>query len=243
MPNEDNHNPVFSLPLIESPPFKRNLIKSAVCELKFPILISIRSESIPDEFSRVLRKRYPRYEQGLVLTPGQQAPERSHAFKSRKQDWTVSLRSTAVSLETNAYVSFEDFETRLSHLVEALLPLLDTDFFTRVGLRYINVLPVGAGEIEGWLNPKLHVLMMTPELGVADRAWSELVGRTDQGRYNLRWGFPGESSLGMVLDTDFYCEDIDATALPGLLPNLHTQSFTLFHWCLEKRAIVFMNDE
>lgn len=231
----------FSLPSVENPPFKRNLIRSAVCELRFPILTSIRSQNIPEEFSKALRKDYPHYEQGLVVAPGQNEAELSHVFKSRDRHWTVSLRSAAVSLETDAYASFEDFEAKLAKLVEILLPLLDTDFFTRVGLRYINVIPAKRGAVDGWLNSKLHGLIMSPELGFLDRAWSELVGRTESGRYNLRWGFPAERNQDLVLDTDFYNEDVDAGAVSKLLSVLHDQSFALFRWCLGDQAINFMN--
>jgi uncharacterized protein (TIGR04255 family) len=219
-----------------NPPFKRNLIKSAIGELRFPILTALRSQTVPDELSKALRSPYPHYEQGLVISPGQHEAELSHVFKSRDRHWTVSLRQAAVSLETDAYASFEDFEKRLGKLVEILLPLLDTGFFTRVGLRYVNVLPVHRGGLEGWLNPKLHGLSMTPGLGYLQRAWSELVGRTETGRYNLRWGFPNELSQELILDTDFYTEDVDAGNLFELLPNLHEQSFALFRYWVDRSA-------
>jgi uncharacterized protein (TIGR04255 family) len=199
-----------------------------------------RLQDIPEAFGQALRRGYPHYEKGLVLAPGQNEAELSHVFKSRDRHWTVSLRSEAVSLETDAYESFEDFETKLAKLIETLLPLLDTDFFTRVGLRYINVIPAKRGHVDGWLSSKLHGLIMSPELGFLDRAWSELVGRTEIGRYNLRWGFPAERNQDLVLDTDFYSEDVDAGAVSKLLPALHEQSFALFRWCLDQQAISFM---
>ncbi|OGQ77597.1 MAG: hypothetical protein A2289_20305 [Deltaproteobacteria bacterium RIFOXYA12_FULL_58_15] len=241
MVEKETLQPVFSLPLVENPPFKKNLIKSAICELRFPILTSLRSQPAPDNFSTALRGPYPYYEQGFVIAPGQNEAELAHVFKTRDRHWTVSLRQAAVSLETDTYASFEDFEKKLGKLVEILLPLLDTSFFTRVGLRYVNVVPMHRGELTGWLNPKLHGLSMTPELGHLDRAWSELVGRTEIGRYNLRWGFPNERSHELILDTDFYAEDVDAENLMKVLPKLHDQSFALFRWCLDNKAITLMN--
>ena len=84
---------------------------------------------------------------------------------------------------------------------------------------------------------------MTPELGFMDRVWTEAVGRTEVGRYNLRWGFPGERNQELVLDTDFYSEDVNTTDLSKLLLLLHDQSFALFRWCLDEQAINFMNGD
>ncbi len=243
MSENNKQKAVLSLPSMENPPFEKNLIKSAVCELRFPILTSIRSQDPPDQFSHALRKEYPLYERGLTILAGQNETELSHIFKSRDHHWTVSLRPAAVSLETNAYTSFENFGSKLETLAKKLLPLLDTDFYTRVGLRYINVMPAQRGAIDGWLNPALHSLMMTPELGFLNRAWSEFLGYTERGQYNLRWGFPAEPNKDLVLDIDFYAEDVDATDLHSLFQTLHDQSFALFRWCLGDKTIKFMNGE
>ncbi|MGA0525557.1 TIGR04255 family protein, partial [Escherichia coli] len=60
-----------------------------------------------------------------------------------------------ITLETARYGSFDEFEEQLQLVIAAAAATIDSDFFTRVGLRYVNVLPCQASSIDGWLNDQL----------------------------------------------------------------------------------------
>lgn len=238
--NEEEGQHTLSLPKVENNPFSRNFIHTAVCEIRFPILTALRAKALPDAFFAVFRKPYPFYKQNLVVTPGLSDPEPNHSFKSRDQTWTVSIRPWAFSLETKNYKSFEDFIEKLEKVSSDVIPLLDTGFFTRIGLRYINILPVSRYDLDGWLNPRIEAPLKESGLGYLLRAWTEAVGTTGYGKYNLRYGFPDETHEKFVLDIDLYVENIDIEQLEPVLPQLHELSFNLFHWCLGEKALKYL---
>jgi len=73
------------------------------------------------------------------LNPGSLAQSNAHSFRSKKGKWTVTLRAAALSLETSSYDSFSEFEKRLGFLLKAAEGTIDSDFFTRVGLKSRSV--------------------------------------------------------------------------------------------------------
>src|SRR5438132_11542892 len=97
--------------------FERNFIKTTVCELRFPTLLEFETNP-PIQLQKALRKDYPHYEpvQSVSVGPGVVDRETRYLFKSRKKDWTVSFRASAMALETSRHINFEEFSQRLEDL-------------------------------------------------------------------------------------------------------------------------------
>ncbi len=112
------------VPLVE---FERNFIKAAVCELRFPTLLEFETKP-PVQLQRELRRDYPHYEpeQSVSVGAGAVGREIRYLFKSRKKDWTVSFRASAIALETTSYTNFEEFSERLKDLLVKSQRLLDS---------------------------------------------------------------------------------------------------------------------
>lgn len=126
----------LTLPDFERTRFQKNFIKTAVCELRFPALLEFETKP-PVQLQRELRKEFPNYQrQQGVGVDGQE--ETRHILRSRKGNWLVSFKASSIALETSNYTEFADFFVQLETVIKKSSPLLDTDFFTRVGLRYIN---------------------------------------------------------------------------------------------------------
>lgn len=241
-------DPARRLNVSPAPPveFERNFIKTAVCELRFPTLLELESR-IPDDFQRSLRADYPFYERttsatvGLTLNTVQQ-----HQFRSRDQGWTVVLKSFAVAIETSKYVNFEGFLTRFERVLKAATKLLDTDFFTRVGIRYINVLPIKSGDLARWVNPVLVSPLSDGIYGDAEHFWQEVRGKAPRGAFTFRHGL-GNGNVGdlgtYVLDLDFYDENGEWKNLISILKQLHEQSSGLFRWAVGSEAISAMGHQ
>src|SRR6267143_3147149 len=104
-----------------------------------------------------------------------------YLFRSKDQKWTVALKSFSLALETSKYLDFEDFFGRFKDLLDKSREMIDSDFFTRVGLRYINTVPIEDGELSGWIRPDLVGLVTSGTLGSPEKYQSVIQGSTEYG--------------------------------------------------------------
>lgn len=181
---------LLNVPAVARAHFTRNLIVRAVCELRFPTLFEFDEGAPPRTFANALRKEYPNYEV-LLVQPGEPGavPVRAHAFRSKKQRWTATLRAAAVAIETEHYSSFEEFFGRLSGLVKAAMQVIDSDIFTRVGLRYINHVPCSVDAIGEWISADLTGSAVgSGVLGDVQEYTQVIRGPTDVGGFLIKHG-------------------------------------------------------
>ena len=221
--------------------FGRNFIRLAVCEVRFPTLFELESERPPTAFSKALRKDYPTHEllKDVNINAGGLAQATAHAFRSRKGRWTIALRASALSLETSQYDSFAELEERLATLLEAARETIDSDFFTRVGVRYINALPFSVSDIREWVNPSLVSPLGEGTYGDVEEHWQSVRGTTAVGGYNFRHGLASNPEGGKkeyILDFDFYREDVLVADTVKTVRELHDLEFSMFVWSLGPKA-------
>jgi uncharacterized protein (TIGR04255 family) len=241
-----NSKAVLRLPQAVRVQYERDYITTAVCELRFPTLLEYE-EKKPIPLASLLRKEYPHYqpERGVNIAPGVVEKDLvKHVFLSKKRDWVVSFNSSALSLETKDYTKFEDFSGRLKRLIEQTREFLDTDFYTRVGLRYINEIPMekddSTGGWEGWIHPDLVKPWVDGTYGAVDRFFQEIGGRTHAGRYMFRHGVGGATATGgpiYILDFDFYEQDVAVDDTLGLVTEFNAVNFQFFSWATGPKAI------
>lgn len=232
---------ILTLPAVQEMVFERNFIKTAVCELRFPTLLEFETKP-PVQLQKELRKDYPLYEpqESVSVGPGSIGHETRYLFKSRKREWTVSFRASAIALETRDYTSFEEFLTRLETLLAKSQPLLDCDFFTRVGLRYVNAIPVEDGELSGWLRDDLVAPLIQGVYGSVERFLQEVRGFTEVGRYTFKHGIVQASQDKpdlYTLDFDFYEENIPYDSVRSLVSQFNQQNFRFFRWAIGPKAL------
>jgi uncharacterized protein (TIGR04255 family) len=231
---------------------RRNFARQVVCELRFPTLLAFAEMDPPKTFVTALRKKYPILELGkevLIAGTGESAPAKhSHILKSAKGDWTVTLKKDAVAIETTRYTVFKDMRLRVAEVLEALVPVIDADFFTRVGLRYVNLVTTdGESPLAEWINPAL----VGPTVDM-DRFKniSELAGRFrltggDGGGCYLQHGLKlkeGRTKDGIalvpdyVVDIDSYREEVLVKDTLATLDRMRLQAYSLFDWSIGERA-------
>jgi uncharacterized protein (TIGR04255 family) len=225
--------------------FAKNFIRLAVCELRFPTLFELEADRPPLGFSKSIRKDYPSHEllKNVNLSPGGVAHATAHAFRSRKGRWRVTLRASALSLETSNYDAFSEFADRLRFVVEAAEQTIDSDFFTRVGLRYINALPLNVAEIGELLNQALVAPLADGTFGDVAEHWQRVRGTTAIGGYTFQHGVALEPQAGSreyVLDFDFYREDVSLKDTVEVVGQLHRMEFAMFDWALGPKAKEFL---
>ena len=231
-------------PAVKSVRYQQNFIKTAVCELRFPALLELETKP-PRTFQKAIRKDYPFYEPQIFETPGGASTElmreNRYLFRSKDKNWTVSVKSFSLALETSKYVDFEDFFNRLRALLKSAQDMIDSDFFTRVGLRYINAIPLEDGTPEGWVRPDLLAPIAGGALGLPKSFASVLTGDMANGHYSIRHGMkePTETSqepISYTLDFDYYADNLEASEVPACIQSFHDTNFSLFNWCLGEKA-------
>lgn len=151
--------------------YRRNPLVEVVCQLRFPPILRILSRE-PSEFQDEIRDAYPLYEKqtGLEAPPGVAAvlsrlgvegePDRvNHRFFTEDpadRRRTISLARDFVAISEKTYRRWEVFRQEIERAKEALEVTYNPSFYSRVGLRYRDVIdPI--------------------PIGLEDRAWAELL--------------------------------------------------------------------
>ena len=89
-------------------------------------------------------------------------------------------------METSSYTNFDDFKSRLAQLLNSSEAIIDCDFYTRVGLRYVDAIPIDDGQIEGWIRPELVEPLLSGTYGSVDIFRQQVRGTFESGQYTFR---------------------------------------------------------
>lgn len=228
--------------------YKRNFLRQAVCELRFPTIMEFGDPRPPAAFVTALRKEYPHLELAnevrIGIGSGATGSNNSHIFRSAKLNWTVSLKQSAVSIETTAYTEYANMRERVLRVVEAASKIIDADFFTRVGIRYVNVINSGVDPVQGWVNP----VLVGPILSGAFTGIQEYAGKlqlvAEDGGCLLQHGIRMKQEYSReedippeyVLDIDTFRTEVKLSDTAVALDALHAQAFDIFDWSLGPQA-------
>lgn len=236
----------LQLPDVQPVRYRNNVIQKAVCELKFPTLYGLERENPPAALANALRKLYPQHSilDGLNVGPTGVAQNFAYVFADKKARTQVVFRASSVALETSSYQTFESFLDRLLVITSIAQTVIDSDFFTRVGLRYINALPYGQGAIGDWVNPQLVGALSSGVFGTPAEFNGRIAGKiADDAGFTLSHGIgqgSENSGLDYVLDLDFWQEDVPSTEIEEVVTQLHDLEHRMFHWSLAPAAFAHM---
>jgi uncharacterized protein (TIGR04255 family) len=231
----------LTLPPVAPARYAKNFLRQVVCEFRFPTLFELEATRPPPSFAKALRRDYPVYQANDDLSVSMNGVDKAHVhtFTSLKPGWTVTLRAASITIETTKYDCFEDFKTRLTLLIKSAADVIDSEYFTRIGLRYINVIPCGSDRISEWLNPQLVGVNSSDIFGGAVEFSGRIAGPAKVGGYLLNHGLGGEPSSRRneyVVDMDFFANDIAVDEALATVDTLHMQEFELFSWTLGTKA-------
>ena len=158
--------------------YKKNPLKNVICQLRFPPILKIDAE-VPANFQEKIRNEFPLYRERTEVTQPFMQPMnpniinqflsksssiKTHEFLSTDEIWKAILTRTFISLSTSKYTQWEHFFEKLNLLINSMFEIYSPPFFTRVGLRYIDVFNRQALKLEGeeWkelLNPSFLGLL------------------------------------------------------------------------------------
>ncbi|MES1023869.1 TIGR04255 family protein [Gloeocapsa sp. BRSZ] len=247
----------MNLPEFERVIYKRNPLVEVVCQLRFPPILKI-SHQEPVEFQDEIRTQYPLFETIRAQVPSEilnivqqfDLPFQSdvaYSFKSEDQKWNLSITKDFIALTTSSYERYEQFRQRLEEALDIFQRIYKPSFYTRVGLRYQD-------------------LVIRSKLGIEDKNWSELIAKhiaselhdpelsssiqtvvkrlilkMENGQINLNHGLVtvkeplrNSDEIAYLFDADFYTEKkIEVNGDVWIILNQFNQyAGRLFRWSI-----------
>ena len=254
----------MSFPKVERVIYKKNPLDRVICQLRFPPILRIDAES-PVEFQDCVRKEFPYYSEKNELAMGipprvrEQIPRellggilrttdtKNHEFSSEDGQWKINLARTFIALSTDRYEVWEDFKKKLEIPLTTLINVYSPSHFSRIGLRYRDVIQRSVLGLNGvsWTD-----LLQPQILGVLD---DSEIGKSVQ---NLESAYEislpdGESAVRMstqltrdrnrkevcyVIDSDFFkARKTPIDDVIGKLNYFNKHASRLFRWCITER--------
>lgn len=240
--------------------YEKNPLSQVICQLRFPTILRIDSQ-LPVEFQEQIRNEYPILEEkvenplnipNMPAEIAQLIPETSRKpafdFISADEEWIVSLTSSFLALTARNYVRWESFEEHLRAPFNALVEEYSPTFFTRIGLRYQNVIRKSTLNIDEqvpWselLKPQIAGEMVSAEIesSIRERSSNVLVDLVENlGQVRIRHGLAriqDTDEIGYLIDNDFFTERrTDHGGTFSTLEQFHNRSGRLFRWCITER--------
>lgn len=240
--------------------YEKNPLIEVICQLRFPTILRIDAGPLAD-FQDRIREKYPLYsvqepnieypklpkEFSAILELGMPKPPGSttHRFSTKDSKRFISLAQNFLALMESNYERWESFRGELVEAEKALTELYRPAFYSRIGLRYKDVisrqeLGMSGAKWKDLLQP--HIVGELGESGVCDAIITtqtrsviripELPG----GQVNLIHGLvrPSETREECYLiDADFSIEQTEGLNEPfEILDKFNRLGRRLFRWAI-----------
>lgn len=206
--------------------YEKNPLVEVVCQLRFPRQLAL-AERLPAEFQARLGVAYPFVELRDVLqislSQGEDAtPTRypHYDFLPEDRSVRVTLTSEFIAVSTDSYDRWERFEAHLDSALRALIASYSVPFFSRIGLRYVDVISREQLEIpdKRWsdlIRRSALGLLAEDEVPVDDvveLVAATVVGLADGGKATLRTALGKHERTGaetvFIIDSDFFADEV-----------------------------------
>jgi len=240
--------------------YKKNPLTKVICQLRFPAILKIDAE-VPDKFQERIRDVFPEFaEKEQVALPIiknaqidipadalqtiKSAGNKNYEFSSEDKVWTINLTRTFIALSTKKYERREDFKKNLDVPLEAFIEIYKPASFSRIGLRYIDIIKRSDLKLENkpWnklLKPHALWLLGSKDVNKNIRSFQaqceiELGDNTGIARIvaGLVTGQESKEECFMI-DTDFYTTKKTAiTDVNSKLDYFHIQGARLIQWLI-----------
>jgi len=241
--------------------YTKNPLVEVVCQLRFPPILRIDAE-LPSAFQERIRSEYPLLREkteGELQLPSQVPSQfaellrssfalgkrrTGYDFVSSDGIWTVGLTREFLSLATTSYVRWEAFREQLALPFEALVAVYRPAFFTRVGLRYQDLIRRSRLGLDNHSWASLLKPHITGILGASDLqgpvsatfTQSAIRFQGDLGQVALRHGLvqtADNDETCYVIDGDFFTDQrIETGHVREKLDYFNHHAGRLFRWCI-----------
>ena len=229
--------------------YKKSPLAQVICQLRFPTILKIEKE-IPVDFQECIRDIFPIFEKNNLNIPPDLLQmlggfaSNTYVFSTEDRSSDIHLSQDSISLTVKSYTRWEKFRSLFERPLEKLVEIYNPNFFTRIGLRYVNSIDRNA-------------------LGLGDHPWSQLLQKTvlgelsiphfernveeakrvlrikgeeQNGSFLLQHGLansPGHPLSTYVIDFDFYNDGkTECDHAKSTLNALNSRAGAAFRWCI-----------
>jgi uncharacterized protein (TIGR04255 family) len=237
--------------------YTTNPLVEVICQLRFPRILRIEAD-LPVSFQDLVRDGYPNLNEipapplpsevarAVGLDPGN-IPSRTFQFADAENAWKIGLTSTFLALSTDRYVRWEDFRTRLKDALDVLDKTYEIRKFSRVGLRYRDLIVRSSVGLEGqpwtmFLRPQILGEIADDQFAQAvKQANRQLILELDYPNALVRFAhglIQAQDDAGAVescylIDADFYTETgLERAGAENILDYFNKEAGRLFRWCI-----------
>ncbi len=249
------------MPFPDSPRviYEKNPLAEVICQLRFPAILRIDSAP-PVEYQERLRKNYPLFKENQsqdlkldlpvdlssILNANNPFPFRvqtSYEFVSADGKWKVQLSRESLTLSTTEYTRWEEFKDHLKGPLDELVSKYAPSFYTRIGLRYKDIIKRSDLGLEGVEWSELLRPAIAGELN--SRISNDVTQCVKQLTIDLKAARGGQVALRHALvsnekgevcyliDGDFFTtQRTEVDHATQILDELNQQSGRLFRWCI-----------
>jgi len=243
--------------------YSKNPLDEVICQLRFPPILRIEKE-IPYEFQDKIRAVFPEYlerEEKQIPIPGQDlenvpaelfglarniSSRRNYSFLSEDKKWKINITREFISISTINYSRWEVFREKLIPAMEYFVEIYKPSFYSRIGLRYIDVIRRSLLNLSdvNWselLQPSIIGILGNTAL---ENQIEEMVSNTilDLGENNAKVRIQNglitleKDEKGYLVDSDFYVnEKTNITDALEKLNYFHECASRLIRWCITER--------
>lgn len=252
--------------------FKKNPLDQVICQLRFPPILKIDTE-IPADFQEEVREHFPNFsestELNIEISPETKAPippevlqqliktpgNKNYEFKSEDGLWKINLTRTFIALSAGKYERWEKFKNKLSIPLKAFFDIYNPSYFSRIGLRYIDIIRRSTLNLDdiSWrdlLNPFILGLLGSEKIGDSvinfDNKY-ELNLSDKESIVRIMTKFVQAADNGEIcymIDSDFF--NTNKTPIDKALTKLdffNTRGSRLIQWCITEKLYKAMEPE
>lgn len=234
--------------------YNTNPLVEVVCQLRFHQVFAI-DETVPAGFQRDLGVGYPkastRVSQTFQINGGPNdarppAQRTLYDFLNDPEDIRVTLASDFLAISSPDYLRWESFEKHVQAAMGALLKNYPVAGFTRIGLRYVNLIDRDKLELDvNWdqLIRKSALGLLADDdvpLGDLTEHSNTSTFRLQNGMLALRQGLrlkDGQPDGSYLIDSDIFTDQGVATDgdVTNLLRRYNTTARNAFRWLITQQ--------
>jgi uncharacterized protein (TIGR04255 family) len=238
--------------------YNRNPLVEVICQLRFPKILRLETEP-PVNFQESIRSEYPVLNTSRIEIPFLSNPQSNmspmmisqgltYEFLDKESKYKLVLSSDFIALSTSDYTKWEDFRERFSRAIELLILNYSPSHFTRVGLRYQDLIVRSEIGIESYewkslLQSSILGAFVDDDLPEKDvvEAFSVFACRLDNADslLHVRYGLAQKNEskeLGYLIDADFHTENLtEINDVNRILDYFNREAGNFFRWCITDR--------
>jgi len=250
--------------------YKKNPLERVICQLRFPPILKIETE-IPATFQEKIRKDFPSFLEksefqvevpisapGHVASDGPgkiiQSVSKNLEFSSENDEWKINFTRSFIAMTSLKYTRWEKFKEKLSIPLSAFLEIYSPENFTRLGLRYIDIIKrsdLGLNNVN-WnelLQPYILGMLATQDVGSSIEGFEsmheiKLEDGNSTVRIITRLVESDNGEVCFLIDSDFFITK--RTKIDDAISKLdyfNTRGSRLIQWCITERLHNAMEPE